>query len=179
MKYLLPLAAVMIVGASAPATAAFTLANNNGGDGHIVFDPLDNRIFTLFGADNAFDLGGQDNLTTYGAQAASSRVYNVRWSHVTADSTANWDPGGWFLNNSFFQLTDDNVPVNERQGGTFQIAVTAGDQWGFYVYTTDGQFGRGALSISTVPEPASWTMLIAGFGLAGAALRRRRMVAAA
>lgn len=29
-----------------------------------------------------------------------------------------------------------------------------------------------------VPEPASWTLMIAGFGLAGAALRRRRMVAA-
>lgn len=31
---------------------------------------------------------------------------------------------------------------------------------------------------SGVPEPASWAMLIAGFGLTGAALRRRRAVAA-
>ena len=30
-----------------------------------------------------------------------------------------------------------------------------------------------------VPEPATWTMLIAGFGLAGAALRRRRVAATA
>ncbi|MEI6418073.1 MAG: PEPxxWA-CTERM sorting domain-containing protein [Sphingomonadales bacterium] len=30
-----------------------------------------------------------------------------------------------------------------------------------------------------VPEPASWAMLIAGFGLAGAAARRRRMARAA
>jgi hypothetical protein len=29
-----------------------------------------------------------------------------------------------------------------------------------------------------VPEPASWAMLIAGFGLTGAAMRRRRLVAA-
>jgi protoheme ferro-lyase len=29
-----------------------------------------------------------------------------------------------------------------------------------------------------VPEPASWAMLIAGFGLTGAAMRRRRAVAA-
>ncbi len=45
---------------------------------------------------------------------------------------------------------------------------------------------RGALSASVsfdapingVPEAATWAMLIAGFGLTGAALRRRRLVAA-
>ena len=31
---------------------------------------------------------------------------------------------------------------------------------------------------AAVPEPASWALMIGGFGLAGAALRRRRMVAA-
>ena len=45
--------------------------------------------------------------------------------------------------------------------------------------------GRDVASVSTtftaggVPEPASWAMLIAGFGLTGAAARRRRMVAVA
>ena len=32
---------------------------------------------------------------------------------------------------------------------------------------------------SVVPEPASWAMLIAGFGLTGAAMRRRRVAVAA
>ncbi|WP_416907024.1 MAG: PEPxxWA-CTERM sorting domain-containing protein [Polymorphobacter sp.] len=35
-----------------------------------------------------------------------------------------------------------------------------------------------SLSSVTVPEPASWAMLIAGFGLVGAAARRRRRIAA-
>lgn len=30
------------------------------------------------------------------------------------------------------------------------------------------------LTLTSVPEPTSWTLLIAGFGLTGAALRRRR-----
>ena len=35
-----------------------------------------------------------------------------------------------------------------------------------------------AATVTAVPEPATWAMMIAGFGLAGAALRRRRLVAA-
>jgi hypothetical protein len=36
-----------------------------------------------------------------------------------------------------------------------------------------------ALLGSDVPEPASWAMMIAGFGLTGAAMRRRRSTAVA
>lgn len=36
-----------------------------------------------------------------------------------------------------------------------------------------------ALAISAVPEPMTWTMMIVGFGLTGAALRRRKVVFAA
>lgn len=37
---------------------------------------------------------------------------------------------------------------------------------------------RQSLAAGAVPEPASWLLLIAGFGLSGAKLRRRRRVAA-
>jgi hypothetical protein len=49
----------------------------------------------------------------------------------------------------------------------------------------DGLAGTGTLVISEVPfvndvpEPASWAMLIAGFGLVGATMRRRRNAAVA
>lgn len=36
-----------------------------------------------------------------------------------------------------------------------------------------------AVSVSAVPEPASWALMIMGFGLAGGALRRRRSAVAA
>jgi hypothetical protein len=39
-------------------------------------------------------------------------------------------------------------------------------------------FNEGPTGIGVVPEPSSWAMLIAGFGLVGAVARRRRPVAA-
>lgn len=45
---------------------------------------------------------------------------------------------------------------------------------------TDGSFGGTELPINpgAVPEPAAWALMISGFGFAGAALRRRRALAA-
>ena len=54
-------------------------------------------------------------------------------------------------------------------GGTARSAVFTG-------YVGDISFDDVLLG---VPEPASWAMLIGGFGLTGAALRRRRALAAA
>jgi hypothetical protein len=43
-----------------------------------------------------------------------------------------------------------------------------GDYW---IYAT---VGYGELPPPSVPEPASWVMMIGGFGMVGAALRRRK-----
>jgi len=170
----------LLAAVPAMATLNFSFNNSNGGDGYVVVDPLNPGIFTIFSSDDAPDINsGYNNVSVYGGVAARALLVNVRWSHVTADSEANWDAGGWFLNNDFFQLTDDSITTGIVQGGRFQITVSPGDSWGFYVNTTDSFGGRGALSISTVPEPHSWALLIAGFGLTGAALRRRRAAAAA
>ena len=71
-------------------------------------------------------------------------------------------------------------------------ALITGAQVGYDApgYVIDGVFTQQAfntsflipaeitgLDFSTVPEPAAWAMLIAGFGLTGAAMRRRRGVA--
>jgi choice-of-anchor C domain-containing protein len=37
----------------------------------------------------------------------------------------------------------------------------------------------GGVSVNAVPEPATWALMISGFGMAGVALRRRRQVALA
>lgn len=47
---------------------------------------------------------------------------------------------------------------------------------GRYVYTLPHD--KIVVTVGNVPEPASWAMLIAGFGLVGAAMRRRAAAAA-
>lgn len=58
--------------------------------------------------------------------------------------------------------------------GTYAIRFAQADNQLFFTQGVDNVFVGGA-----VPEPASWAMLIAGFGLVGAAGRRRRAVVAA
>ncbi len=48
--------------------------------------------------------------------------------------------------------------------------------WNYFADFGDAKFSA---TFGAVPEPASWAMLIAGFGLTGAAMRRRRVVVAA
>lgn len=47
------------------------------------------------------------------------------------------------------------------------------------VYAIYGSSGQGLLPAGGVPEPATWALMLAGFGLAGAALRRRQATGAA
>ena len=62
-------------------------------------------------------------------------------------------------------LTDNLAP------GAYYIKITE--------IAVNKEQSSGAVSATSVPEPTTWAMLIAGFGLAGYALRRRRTVLAA
>ncbi|WP_293676028.1 PEPxxWA-CTERM sorting domain-containing protein [uncultured Phenylobacterium sp.] len=62
-----------------------------------------------------------------------------------------------------FGLNDDIFADNT---GSLQVCVDRGDDSCFRQF-----YGGGA---GPVPEPAAWAMMIAGFGLSGAMLRRRR-----
>ncbi|GGE20595.1 hypothetical protein GCM10011529_29090 [Polymorphobacter glacialis] len=66
--------------------------------------------------------------------------------------------------------------------GTSYFVVASGfanTDFGAYELTISGPGDITLGSVGTVPEPQSWVMLIAGFGLVGAAARRRRTAATA
>jgi len=83
-------------------------------------------------------------------------------------------PGGNFPNdangNQF--LPDTN--------GLFTVTRTGSDRFTSITLTSSqNSFEIDNLAVSYVPEPATWAMLIAGFGLVGMAARRRRTIVSA
>ncbi len=86
---------------------------------------------------------------------------------------------GFVFNNILFNAN----PAFDLNGLAFTTSTGSWNLWGTdtdaytlmkyaggrYTGAVDGQ-----LSVAAVPEPASWAMLITGFGMIGAATRRRR-----
>jgi hypothetical protein len=69
-----------------------------------------------------------------------------------------------------FELIGNFSDQVRTNGGTFGSV----DTFSLVGFSTASAVGSGESSITVVPEPATWALLIAGFGGAGAMLRRRR-----
>lgn len=97
---------------------------------------------------------------------------------------------------SLFLVTDNDFSVTQTGSGTQLDVCSSGDGGTSEQITLGGMCSGGrsliptriygfnitgadAVGLAAVPEPASWAMLIAGFGLTGAALRRRRSLVVA
>jgi hypothetical protein len=66
------------------------------------------------------------------------------------------------------------INLSKANGTTITIGDdTYSGAFGF----TNVTLGQAAAAAAAVPEPASWAMMIGGFGLVGAAMRRQRKVA--
>lgn len=77
--------------------------------------------------------------------------------------------GFGFLNgsNELNTLLFGDLNFNANIDNTYRFDLSAGGQ----TLTTFAQVGAGA---PAVPEPATWAMMLMGFGVAGAAMRRQR-----
>jgi hypothetical protein len=130
--------------------------------------------FDLFGSDS----GIEDGFTSYAAIAAADRRFSILFRYQTADpGGSNFDPAGYFINGTRFQLSAPDLPANGENSDAFFFSVAAGDTYGFYVANRGNSPGAGSLQVTSVPEPATWAMLITGFGLVGAVRRRLRIAA--
>jgi hypothetical protein len=79
-------------------------------------------------------------------------------------------PIGGIALNSSFRSDGASGDIFMNAGEALVIGINAAGDYHFDSTSISFQ-------VSDVPEPASWAMLIAGFGLTGAVLRRRRAIA--
>ncbi|HTI31348.1 MAG TPA: PEPxxWA-CTERM sorting domain-containing protein, partial [Sphingomonas sp.] len=82
-----------------------------------------------------------------------------RWGDYSAVQVDPNDP------NKFWAIGEFAREYNNLAGG--HPGGTGGSRWGTWISALD-------ISNTAVPEPANWAMMIAGFGLMGGAMRRRR-----
>ncbi len=103
------------------------------------------------------DSGDYHNGSLDGGVAAGRQ----RWGDYSAVSLDPNDPNSFWVIGEFAR--EPNNLANGHPGGT------GGTRWGTWISQV--------IVGSAVPEPSNWALLIAGFGLMGAAMRRRSALA--
>ncbi|ODT64477.1 MAG: hypothetical protein ABS77_00335 [Phenylobacterium sp. SCN 69-14] len=111
-----------------------------------------------------------------------SREYNAASSGGGVDSRFTYDNASGAFYTANWQIEQLNIDAS-LSGHDFLLSVLAADcqPTGHYGYAYIDGFGNAPPPVSGVPEPATWAMMILGFGAAGAAMRnnRRRQAALA
>ena len=113
--------------------------------------------------------------TNYSFSFYGVEVSNPCCSNANLQSTINGDNASVINTTNAWQKSGEFI-WNSGSNTTATLSVTDTN--------TDGSFNDFAMtdlsfSAPGVPEPSAWAMMILGAGMAGAALRRRRVLAAA
>ena len=145
---------------------------------------------------NVLNFSGPINIATFNVAAGFTDEISVWWFggdtgaiRVLRDEGGQSDPFNPIL-------AGVTTVINTTQGCVFDFSAVTVTGCGWTKYTLsftgtarsvvlagggvfdDLTFGAPGNVSGPVPEPASWALLIAGFGLTGAALRRRRAIPA-
>lgn len=157
-------ASVMAFTGSVPASAALLLFDFSGPSGTATFqlnsNPTPDFASTLLGSDQ---FGFNNVAGTFGGTPGTA-------------STISFGRGSLF---SGFSITAPNLGFTQFSAPTLFTGPLSAPVFSMGSFTLINPFfGNGRLNISqvqsAVPEPATWAMMLVGFGLTGAAMRHRR-----
>lgn len=146
-----------------------------------------NLLFVLEGSRNAtFQLDSNpipDSFTTL--QTNFNNVAGTFNGVAGVASLINFGTTNGIFSAASLNILAPNLGFTQFSGPTIFGGTTALPTFAPGVFRLNNPFfgGPATLTISqiasgAVPEPASWTMLIAGFGLVGATMRRRKRLTA-
>ena len=115
-----------------------------------------------------------DNTTNYDADTHVSFTYNPALNSIASPTV--W--ANLLLHGTEVATPTNNLANNSYYSINFNPGMNTGNQWliGASQLTTDRDdgFKLAALSVQLpVPEPATWAMMMTGFGIVGGGLRRR------
>ncbi|QXQ08184.1 PEPxxWA-CTERM sorting domain-containing protein [Sphingosinicellaceae bacterium] len=151
-------AAVVSVSSASAAVYSFDLSGSR------------NASFQLDTADatSSFFQTNFANVTgTFDGTTQTASLINFSATSFIADLNIVWTTLGFtqFSGPALYTGTNDNPMFTP---GTYQLtSIVSGSSTLTIAAVSDGGAG------STVPEPASWALMIVGFGLTGVTLRRR------
>lgn len=156
------------IGLSAPGAAATLATIGSAAVDAFVFAGIDSPAFWTI------DIAGNNEgpyLGGYQASTANEPLGNWAWVNGDAWDYTQWNPGepnnyGGNENNLLFFATGNNRSGNWNDGGDSAAYGSPGLP---SYYIAESKF----TGVSAVPEPASWALMIVGFGIVGAAMRRR------
>ncbi len=161
-------AAICLSGASGIAHATVVqfgsgdVTSGSFGDSHIAEGEFTDTL--------AFDLASAG---TFSASITSAATILGAAGDIDFTSVVLTGPNGPFdftirNNDNADGLTDSAVLTRILDAGSYLLTIT-GHSYG------DAQYGGNtSFTTAAVPEPASWMMMLGGFGLMGAALRSRK-----
>ncbi len=176
---------IAMLAATTAATPAFAV-NNYHGVYESTTDP-DSAIFDFTTSSTPNSVGGYNVLSisgTAGGDTITGLVLNPNQPNTSTSAD-----GLYFYDNNFWPASDPSLSnpgllftagVNEYNlfsdgAGVYQLyrAIPNGSGGNQWQNVSTGTFTVNSVS-SPAPEPASWAMMLGGFGAIGGALRRRQ-----
>lgn len=136
-----------------------------------------NADFVISASDTLNAVGGYDILSVSGN--VDGDLITGLELNLNQPNESNSIDHQWFFNNVLYManpfLNTDGFVFHTLSGKSGNLWGNSPDNYTLGTWTPVAGFAisTGNASIAAVPEPASWALMLGGFGLIGSAMRRR------